>query len=434
LSQIRKKFCLHRFYNRKALLFISLIFVSILVSSCFVSTFSKASTFVYGSADKVVNNETELKDAVNNAPTKASIIIALDNDISLSSTLIIPANKDITLTSSKFVGFYKLIGASDRNTITIEDNGKLKIDGIIVTHASGDSGNGIYVNTDCMLIMNSGEVSGNLGVLFFSGVIVGGGGGFWSEGGGVLNRGIFEMHGGKISNNESPQGYGGGVYNNGSFTMFGGEISNNKANGYHASGGGVYIQGVFELHGGKISNNQANGNGGGAYINTYFDPNSVFRMFGGTISGNTATLHGGGVYSVQGGLWQSGTITGNTANQRGGGVFSSLGTSDFGRVIIYGNTAKDGGNDVYPEPKNEDSSNGNSDDSANGNNELPNWDSDSSSNGDNGSSINNGVFSLRDRVIVCLVTVVVVLCIIIVFLLVLFQKRIQQIEQKQNMP
>ena len=85
----------------------------------------------------------ELRNAVNNAvgPT----VIALDNDITLTEQLVIPANKDITLTSNKESELYKLIGTSydeygvivggsSVSTITVDSNGALKLDGISVTH------------------------------------------------------------------------------------------------------------------------------------------------------------------------------------------------------------------------------------------------------------------------------------------------------------
>jgi hypothetical protein len=61
---------------------------------------------------------------------------------------------------------------------------------------------------------------------------------------GVVNSGMFEMYGGKISNNNGNAGYGGAaVYNSdhGTFSMFGGEISNNT--GFGVINRGTYNQG-----------------------------------------------------------------------------------------------------------------------------------------------------------------------------------------------
>ncbi|MCL1969986.1 MAG: hypothetical protein FWF66_00735 [Candidatus Bathyarchaeota archaeon] len=149
---------LHCFCNRKNAAFISLLFIITLTASCIISEYNTVSFFVSGAPDKVVNNETELRDAINNAPDKYTFTIALNNDITLTdSALIIPANKDIILTSSKLVGFYKLIGAYSRNTIIVKDSGILKIDGIIITNSSQS---GVTVRENGLLILYRGEISG----------------------------------------------------------------------------------------------------------------------------------------------------------------------------------------------------------------------------------------------------------------------------------
>lgn len=108
---VKSKVNLQRFYNRKALVFVSLLFVVVLVFSGFASVFNTVSPFTSGASDVTVSNESELRNAINNAPTKKAYTITLNNDITLAdSTLTIPANKDITLTSSKTTGYYKLIG------------------------------------------------------------------------------------------------------------------------------------------------------------------------------------------------------------------------------------------------------------------------------------------------------------------------------------
>ena len=111
---------LRYFYNRKTLMFISLLFLLVLISSCFasmtyLSSSSGVSCFVLGeSSDKVVNNEAELKAAINSAPSKTSLVITLNADISLSSALSISANKDINLNKSWRIkrGILKKVGSS----------------------------------------------------------------------------------------------------------------------------------------------------------------------------------------------------------------------------------------------------------------------------------------------------------------------------------
>jgi len=343
-----------RYLHNKAF-FVSLLFVAVLVSSCFTSIFSGGvSPFVLGaSADKTVSNEVELRSAVNNAVD--ATVIALDKDITLTEQLVIPAGKDITLTSTSTSKFFKLIGGGSRTTlgpseypdavITVEGGGVLWLDGIVVTCVNNAIAWNklVRVSVSGTLIMYAGEISGN------------------SNGDGVVNSGMFEMYGGKISNNNANAGYGGGVYNSesGTFSMFGGEISDNT--GFGVYNRGTYNQGwnyaTFNLYGGVISNNDAGGvsNSGnfsmsGGEISNNLGGNTlqsgggvsnsgIFNMSGGMISNNQATK-GGGVYNWPDGdfsLSEKGAIFNNNA-EVGGGVYN---TGIFNRQggVISDNTA-----------------------------------------------------------------------------------------------
>ncbi|MCL2172485.1 MAG: hypothetical protein FWB84_02405 [Candidatus Bathyarchaeota archaeon] len=342
--------------------FVSILFVVALFFSCFTSIFSyDLSHFALGAPDRIVQNESELRNAV--AITTKPVVIALDNDIVLTSTLSISANKDITLTSTAGKNFFKLIGADSANpystfqmpnvavgtTIDVESGGVLRLGGIIVTHESGSIGRGVYVNGGGSLIMYSGEISGNSANMFLPVV-----GNYCSTGGGVDNRGDFEMHGGKISNNNAPDGYGGGVNNYGNFVMYGGEITNNTAS---RNGGGVCngLSANFVMSGGQISNNKVSsvefGFGGGVFNG------AVFTMFMGKIFNNEA-VHGGGVYVTTGNIHADmtcdgsfsmfgGEISGNIA-QWGGGVQNTGVFSMSGGVISYNQATYGGG--VYITP------------------------------------------------------------------------------------
>ncbi len=117
-------------------------------------------------------------------------------------------------------------------------------------------------------------------------------------GGGVTNRGTFNMYSGEISGNTTTLN-GGGVYNcggyfNGSlveslFCMYGGEISGNTSR----QGGGIANEdGTIYIYGGKIKENKSeyeNVGGGGLYLNQ----NSECYIYGGEITKNTARIHGG---------------------------------------------------------------------------------------------------------------------------------------------
>jgi hypothetical protein len=171
----------------------------------------------------------------------ASVIIALDKNIDLTATIIIPARKNITLTSNGNNAF-KLVGTDRAAALTVETGGTLILDGIVVTHTEGADGWG--VNNYGIFIMYSGVISGN--------TIREG------SGGGVFTAGVFEMYDGEIVNNVARVS-GGGVCvvgSGASFDMFGGVISGNTA----SEGGGVYRyggSGTFNWHGGEISGNTA---------------------------------------------------------------------------------------------------------------------------------------------------------------------------------
>jgi hypothetical protein len=303
--------------------------------------------------DRIVSDEMELRNAVNNAvePT----VITLDNDITLTEQLVIPVNKDITLTSTSTSKFFKLIGGdTGRSTLgpteypqaVINVRGVLKLDGIVVTCTNYPLAWNLLVLVDGTLILYNGEISGNI------------------LGDGVYNSATFEMYGGKISNNNANA-----VYNSdhGTFSMFGGEISNNTGFGVYNrgtynlgwgygifsmsggvisnnDGGGVQNSAIFSMSGGEISNN-VGGNlmqSGGGVSNS-----GIFSMSGGVISNNQAT-YGGGVYNYPDGnfsLSENGVITGNKA-EVGGGVYNA-GTFNRRNGVISGNTATQY-NDVYP--------------------------------------------------------------------------------------
>jgi len=352
----------------RCLLFVSLMFVFVLLVSLFscvlVVGVENVSSLEVGVVH--VSSESGLRNAVRNAPNGTSVVIALDNDITLTEGgLTIPTKKDITLTSNnKEKGFYQLIGLKYRgydgkvysiDTINVAYDGVLRLDGIIVTHAEGVDGAGIYIQHDGTLIMYDGKISGNNIPTYLSS-------GMWSgSGGGVENRGgVFVMFGGEISGNTAGMS-GGGVYNVGNFTMHGGKISDNKAEKYDGGGvcsfggtfemfsgeisgnvagndGGGIRCGKFVMHDGKISNNYANQAGGGVY------GGGVWVMFGGEITNNTAGTDGGGVRGHNFTM-HDGEISGNHANQAGGGVYADI-FNRFGGTIS-GNTASEG-NDLYP--------------------------------------------------------------------------------------
>jgi hypothetical protein len=353
--------------SRKSLLLTSLLIV-VLVSSLFVCMSKHRSSGA--SLENVVHvkNEEELRNAVKNASSGESIVIALDADIVFTdfARLRIPANSDITLTSNKATGYYKIL-----RSITVESGGVLNVDGVIITNEPTGAG-GVEVQRGGLLILYSGEISDNSIKGSLDPFV-------HAYGGGVCNYGVFEMYGGKISGNQALDGegvgnlftgnylgYGGGVANYGTFKMFGGEISGNTA----WFGGGVYNlrDGVFEMYGGKICNNRATSSGGGVYIE------GILNSFS----------------------WSGGEISGNTASEY---------------------------NDVYP------SSNGGGDFDENGGGSGSNGGSGGSSGSGGGSSVGTG-FGLRDVVFVCVGVALVIVGVIVAVLLFTFKKDLKRTKEK----
>ena len=293
---IKHKSGLHR--SHKIVLIAVFVLAVVLISSLLV--------YMYVENEALgpihVKHEAELRQAIDEVAFGESAAIVLDDDITLIGELRIPVGKNITL-SSNGDSFFKLIGAVDVTTLNVDAGGILRLERIIVSHASGDKGWGIEVSFGGVLIIDNSEVIGggvinNGNFTMLSGKI--------SDNAdiGVANDGIFTMLSGKISDNS-----GNGVVNSGTFTMSEGMISGNTA----LTGGGVFNNGVFEMLGGVISGNTATHYGGGVYNNGY---GGSFTMSGGTISGNTATYAGGGLYTRYSDNYSllGGTITGNTAD------------------------------------------------------------------------------------------------------------------------
>jgi len=307
---VRVKFNLRCLYGNTVLFFVSLLFMVVMISSPLVSVYSGVSPFVIG-ADSV-NNASELEAAI--AAPGEKFVITFGADITLDETLVIPDGKDITLKSR--TDEFKLIGAADKSTIAVESNGLLEIDGIIVTHAKGDMGNGVSVASDATLMLSSGMIVNNT---------------VDGCGGGVYNMGVFEMYGGKIFGNSAYDG-GGGVYTCGVFKLFGGDITNNTA----IYGGSVLNDGgSFNMDDGKISDSTASV-GGGVYTTS-----GTFTMSNGEIYNNTAAS-GGGVYTYYGTFYlDGGRVSSNTATGNGGGVGvpdrSGLGFVYVSRGVTFSN-------------------------------------------------------------------------------------------------
>lgn len=247
-------------------------------------------------------------------------------------------------------------GKISNNRATVGSNG---------TESDSGYGGGVYCAPDGTFNLLAGEITENQ-------VRVESNNGGYGFGGGVFNKGTFNMSGAsKISGNRivsssSKKQYGGGVcnYNYDSiatFVMSGGEISGNYIdswNGGPAYGGGVYNSKIFEFTGGTITDNRVqsarmNVFGGGIY-----NDQGEFTMSGGTISNNMAktdgVCKGGGVCIYPSAFTMSGgEISGNQAltytasaspnSCDGGGIYfesGTIGNFTLSGGTITGNTTK----------------------------------------------------------------------------------------------
>ena len=247
-------------------------------------------------------------------------------------------------------------GALHLNADTVIING-----GEISGNVSTVSGGGISMNGSTAFTMTGGKIFGNTAsaggggiyattnsVLEITGGVIGGsteaeGNTAQQEGGGVyLIASTLIMNGGAINGNTASDG-GGGISSSGcTIELNAGTISNNSG----PNGGGIRLYGTMTMTGGTISGNAA-GSGGGICLGS----TSHLQIYGGEISDNTATNNGGGITLFNDNTFTmyGGTISGNTANSIGGGVFVNALTQTRPTMFymyggtISGNTAKGSG-------------------------------------------------------------------------------------------
>jgi len=284
-----------------------------------------------------------------------------------ASSAVIDANKD---TGSK--PKHRIFKVKSGNTLTLEN---LTLKGGIAEMSDMDGGGGVYVETSGKLIMTGSSITGCEAIDNTVDHKYG-------EGGGVYNKGSFEMTGGEIKNNKAR--VGGGIYNghkliltNATLTentatfiggalcmsssassgkMTGGKIINNECSG-SSDGGGVYIHaGTFTLNSGAFIEGNTAYYGGGAYVNQ----NGTLIINGGSIKLNKAQ-NGGGVY-VSGNSTKRGTLRmiqgdisdngagwdGTSYIGEGGGVYNN-GIFEMTGGEIKGNKAATGGGVYFSE-------------------------------------------------------------------------------------
>jgi hypothetical protein len=272
-------------FKKMSLIFVSLLFMVSLFSSTFISEANGTGRLICVDA----GDEFELRAAISTSPHDSIMPYGIDilRDIILEKPLEIPEGKNIILASLGGDGV-SLIGADGMDTIIVKSGGTLSLwDGLVVTHAEGAGGRGVYVERDGKFILSfdrNGAISGNSAMY----------------GGGVYNEGTFHMFGAYdidggnvISGNTAMKG--GGVYNTGEFAMMGGVVCYNNCTDTETSigvGGGVYNEGAFYLTNGHIFGNSAT-KGGGLYTTGIFDSFSDYisedgYRYTGSIKSNVA--------------------------------------------------------------------------------------------------------------------------------------------------
>lgn len=223
----------------------------------------------------IVTSIAELMEAINT--DQEVIVINIDNDLNLSSTIQIPSKKEITINLNEHsinantmafrinnseVSFQNgSIISSNNDTIVVDNIGRVIIDNVDIVSSKRQ---GITLQNNSVGIINSGSITAQeAGVVVFkdstvvvndgiitsidNGPIMGNGSAAGSANDGT-NATII-MNGGKLVGHIQSAGYiACGVYvpNSGSFTMNGGEIE--------SDGAGVVMRGGrVNLNGGKIT-------------------------------------------------------------------------------------------------------------------------------------------------------------------------------------
>lgn len=187
-------------------------------------------------------------------------------------------------------------------------------------------GGGVYVAPECTFAMATGS---NIHNCIAN-----------NDGGGVINHGTFQMHGGTISACTTVELGGGGVCNKGTFIMSDGMIKGcTSPDGQYASGGGVRNSNQFTMTGGTIGDPD-NENDASHVYNTSSQETTL------TISGNAkiyTNVTNVGILNADGGE-MSGTMT-NDTNRYGTGTITgsegAAGSTEFhGKVTNTGTIRK----------------------------------------------------------------------------------------------
>ena len=187
-------------------------------------------------------------------------------------------------------------------------------------------GGGVYVAPECTFAMATGS---NIHNCIAN-----------NDGGGVINHGTFQMHGGTISACTTVELGGGGVYNSGSFIMSGGTIKASiSTTTQYASSGGVWNDNQFTMTRGTIGDPDNKKDPSHVY-NTSTQRVTLTMRDNAKIYTNVTNV---GILNADGGE-MSGTMT-NDTNRYGTGTITgsegAAGSTEFhGKVTNTGTIRK----------------------------------------------------------------------------------------------
>ena len=260
------------------------------------------------------SNWGTLQHRINKA--RSNEVIKLDADYKATaddSSLKIPADKVITIdlnghtldrNCSKVLDDGSVIELLSNDVVssklTIEDSAG----GGKITGGWAKNGGGIYVNTNCSLTLQGGNITGNKAEKVNG--EGGGGGGIYCdmEPEASSEHTLVSIENGTISDNEAV--IGGAICSLGTTEIrhIGANehivISDNKAG---EDGGAIYIaSGTTTIKNGSISKNTAAEKGGAVYINE----DATLELYGGNLTSNSA-YEGGGIWHGEGVLKAQGT-------------------------------------------------------------------------------------------------------------------------------
>jgi parallel beta-helix repeat protein len=227
-------------------------------------------------------------------------------------------------TAGKGGGIY----CTDSSSLTITDS--------TISYNSTEYGaGGIYCTDSSSLTITDSTITGNSTSARYTG-------------GGIV------VYSATITNCTISNNHGGGIYCSDSSTITNCTITGNSAAGYYGNGGGINVASNSSpaIRNCTISNNTANGFFGGVGGGIDIRSNASPTITNCTITGNSASDYGGGINIASNATptITNCTISGNSAvgySGSGGGINCSTSSPTITNTILWDNTAKVEGDELY---------------------------------------------------------------------------------------